>query len=126
MTDIVIPTTQVADTGTGATLTPYKLAGDLAIYREAAPSGQPAVYQLKRTEPKPSGSYAGAARGEARFTRQYADTQGRLWPAVMTVSTSIPAFLTDTQKSAFVLEATLVNNLSVPRDALAKLVIPQS
>jgi hypothetical protein len=126
MTDIVIPTTQVADTGTGATMTPYRLAGDTAAYREASPSGAAAILNLKRTEPKATKDYAGAAKGELKFTRQYADTLGRLWPAVYTVNTSVPAFLTDAQKSAFVLEATLASSLSVPRDALAKLVIPQS
>lgn len=126
MADIIIPTTQVADTGTGATMTPYRMAGDLAVYREASPVAQAAILQLKRTEPKPTKDYAGAAKGEVRFTRLYADTLGRLWPAVFSVNSSLPAFLTDTQKSAFVLEATLAAGLSVPRDALAKLVIPQS
>lgn len=126
MTDIVIPTTQVADTGTGATMTPYRLAGDTASYREASPSGAAAILTLKRTEPKATKDYAGANKGEVKFTRQYADTLGRLWPAVMTANSSVPAFLTDAQKSAFILEAILVLNLSVPRDTLSKLAIPQS
>jgi hypothetical protein len=126
MTDIVIPTTQVADTGTGATMVPYRLAGDIAVYREASPVAQAAVMQLRRTEPKPTKDYAGAAKGTFKFTRQYADTLGRLWPAVYDATTSVPVFLTDAQKAAFVLEATLVLGLAVPRDALAKLVIPQS
>lgn len=126
MTDIVIPSTLVADTGTGATMIPYRLAGDTATYREGTPVGAAAILAMKRIEPKPTKDYAGAAKAEVKFTRQYPDAQGRLWPAVYSTSVSVPAFLTDTEKSAFVTEATLSNSLQVSRDALAKQVIPQS
>lgn len=123
--NITIPTTLVADTGTGKVLVPYRLAGDTAEFVEDAAAGVPAKLLLKRTEPKATKDYAGAARGEVRYTEWYADTLGRLWPAVHTVTTSVPAFLTDAQKAAFVDRGTLVNGLAAPRDALAKKLIPQ-
>ncbi len=124
-TNIQLPTTQVADTGTGALLVPYNLAGDIAVFRESAPSGAPAVLQYKRTEAKPTKDYAGAMRGEARFTRQKADTAGKLWPCVLRVESSLPAFLTDAERSAIVLEAILAFSLTVSQDALSKLTVPQ-
>lgn len=126
MPAIIIPTVLVANTGVGATMNPYRMAGDTALYREASPTGAPALAQMKRTEPKPTKDYAGAGRGEVKFTRQYADTQGRLWPAVVTVTSSVPAFLTDTAKAAFVDEAMLLNGLPVARAALATQTIEQS
>lgn len=126
MADIQIPATIVANTGTGALMIPYRLAGDSAVYRESSPSGAASVLQYKRTEPKPTKDYAGASKAEAKYTRLYADTQGRLWPAVYTVSVSVPAFLTDTVKTAFVTESTLVSELATTRAALATQVIPQS
>lgn len=126
MADIQLPTARAAGTGTGALLKPYRLVGDLAIYREASPYAQPAFLQMKRTEPKATKDYAGAQRGEHRYTRNYVDAQGRLWPAVVTVNASLPAFLTDAQKSAFVLEASLSSMESVQQSALAVGTIPQS
>ena len=126
MSNIVIPSTLVADTGTGATLTPYKMAGDTALYREEGATGVPALLQMKRTEPKPTKDYAGAAKGDVKFTRSFPDTLGRQWPAILNISSSVPDFLTDAQKSAFVDEAIRLSGLTVTRDALAKLVIPQS
>lgn len=126
MANIQIPTTIVANTGTGALMTPYRLAGDTAVYRESSPAGQPSVLAMKRVEPKPTKDYAGAAKAEVKYTRQYADASGRLWPAVSTKSVSLPAFLTDAQKTAFVTEAALVDELSESRAALATQLIPQS
>lgn len=126
MTDIVIPSTTVADTGVGATMEPYRLAGDQAVYREKAPTGPAAILAMKRTEAKPTKDYAGAARAEVKFTRQVADAQGRLWPVVVTVNSSIPAFMTDAARAAIVDEALRANSLPVARAALAVQAIPQS
>lgn len=126
MADITIPTTLVADTGTGKVMAPYKLSGDTAEFVESNASGTPAKLIMKRTEPKPTKDYAGAGRGEVRYTEWYEDAVGRLWPAVHTVTSSVPAFLTDAQKSAFVDRGTLVNGLSTSRDVLAKKLVPQS
>lgn len=123
--NIVIPTTFVADTGTGATLVPYRLSGDKAEFVEDAPSALPATFSLAREEPKATKDYAGAQRGTAKYTEQVADANGRYWPVVHTVTTSIPAFMTDTAKAAFVDRATRLNSLQAPRDALAKKIIPQ-
>lgn len=123
--NIQLPTTQVADTGTGALLTPYNLFGDLAIFRESAPSAAPALLQYKRTEAKATKDYAGAMRGEARFTRQMPDAAGKLWPCVMRMESSLPAFLTDAERSALVLEAVMAFSLSVSQDVLSKLTVPQ-
>lgn len=125
MTNIVIPTTQVADTGTGATMEPYRLEGDKALYREQSPSGAAALLQYSRTEPKPTKDYAGALRGETRFTRQFADANGRLWPAVVRVESSVPAFLSDASKLAFVTEAVMATSLGTSLDVLSKLAVPQ-
>lgn len=126
MANIQIPTTFVAATGTGALMTPYRLAGDIAVYREGSPVASAAILQMKRVEPKATKDYAGAAKCEEKFTRQYPDSLGRLWPAVAALNTSLPAFLTDAQKTAFVLEATLAFSLSESKSALALQVIPQS
>jgi len=125
MTNIVIPTTQVADTGTGATLEPYRLDGDLAVFREQSPSGAAAMLQFKRTEPKATKDYAGAMKGENRFTRQFADSAGKLWPAVVRIESSVPAFMTDAARAAFIKEAIMVNSLQASQDVLSKLAVPQ-
>lgn len=126
MADIQLATTLGTNTGTGPLMKGYKMAGDSALFRENAPTAQPSMLTLKRTEPKPTKDYAGAARGELKYTRNYADTLGRLWPAVFTTQTSIPAFLTDAQKSAFVVEAIIASMSTEAKDTLAKLLVPQS
>lgn len=125
MASIVIPTTQVADTGTGATMEPYRLDGDLAVYREQSPTGAAAMLQFKRTEPKATKDYAGAMKGENRFTRQFADSTGKLWPAVVRIESSVPAFMTDAARAAFIKEAIMVNSLQASQDVLSKLAVPQ-
>lgn len=126
MSQIALKAVMAAGTGTGKTFSAYDLKGPSAVFREDAPAGVPGLLTLKRTEPKATKDYAGAARGEFKLTRQYADTLGRLWPAVFTGTTSIPAFLTDAQKVAFVVESLLASQEQAVQDALAKLLIPQS
>lgn len=124
-TNITTPTTFVAATGTGKTMIPYRLLGDQAEFVEDGASGIPARINYKRTEPKPTKDYAGAARGEAKYTEWAADSSGKMWPLVYTASSSLPAFLTDAAKAAFVSRATMVVGLTASQDALAKKVIPQ-
>lgn len=126
MSDIQIPSTIAADTGTGKLFTPYRLVGDVAEYVESGASGIPATFTMRRTEPKATKDYAGAGRTEVKYTEQVADALGRLWPNVVTVTSSIPAFQTDADKTAFVTRAILATSVSVTRDALAKRTIPQS
>lgn len=126
MSSITIPAVTVADTGTGPVLDGYRMAGDTALYRENGASGAPATLLLKRTEPKPTKNYAGAGRGEAKYTRQLADANGQLWPLVFDVNVSIPAFLSDAQKHAFVDEAVRAVSLDTVRTALAVLAVPQA
>lgn len=126
MADIQLPLTAAADTGTGALMVAYRMSGDLAQYRESSPIAQAGFLQLKRVEPKPTKDYAGAMRGEVKFTRAYADTTGRLWPAVVTVSSSLPAFLTDTQRADIVMEALIAARVAAGKDTLSKLAVPQS
>ena len=126
MADIQLATTLGTNTGTGPLMKGYKMSGDIAIYRENAPTAQPAWMTLKRTEPKTTKDYAGAARGELRFTRNYADTLGRLWPAVVTVNSSLPAFLPDATKAAFIVESLIAGMTAEAKDALSKLLVPQS
>lgn len=126
MTTIALKATIVAGTGTGKTFGAYNMTGPLATYREEAPIAAAGAVTLKRTEPKATKDYAGAARGEVKLTRYFPDTLGRLWPAVFTVSSSIPAFLTDAQKMALVVEGTLLAQEQPSQDVLSKLIVPQS
>lgn len=126
MSTIALKAVIAAGTGTGKSFSAYDLKGPSAVFREDAPAGVPGLITLKRTEPKATKDYAGAARGELKFTRQYPDTLGRLWPAVFTGTSSIPAFLTDAQKVAFVTEAILALQDATGQDVLSKLIVPQS
>lgn len=126
MSIISLKATLAAGTGTGKTFSAYDLKGPTAVFREDSPVGIAGTIALKRTEPKSTKDYAGAARGEIRFTRHYTDALGRQWPAVFTGSSSIPAFLTDAQKQAFIVEGTLAIQEGAAQDTLSKLMIPQS
>lgn len=126
MTTIALKAAMATGTGIGQSFVAYDLKGPSAVYREVSPTGLPGTLSLKRTEPKATKDYAGAMRGEIKLTRLYADVQGRQWPAVFTGSSSLPAFLTDAQRAAFVLEATLFMQESVSQDAMSRLLIPQS
>lgn len=126
MADIQLGTTLPAATGTGALFTPYRMSGDVALYQEVNPTATPAQLQLKRTDPKPTKDYVGASKGEVKLTRWYSDALGRKWPAVVTVSSSIPDFRTEAEKSAFVTEAIVAAATSQSKDNLAKRTVPQS
>jgi hypothetical protein len=126
MGNIVQKSTLATDTGTGATYVPYRMDGDKAVLRESAPSAQPGFLSFARTEPKPTRDYAGAMKGEVRLRREVADADGRLWPCIVSVSSSLPAFMTDTARAAFVTEAIIAAREATALDALSKVVIPQS
>lgn len=126
MSSIALAAVIAAGTGTGKTFSAYDLKGPSAVFREDSPTGVAGLLVLKRTEPKATKDYAGAARGEVKLTRQYADTLGRNWPAVFTAVSSLPAFLTDAQKAAFITEAILATQKAESQDCLGKLLIPQS
>lgn len=126
MSNIVNATAFGTDTGTGQTFDAYDMTGPKARFREVSPSAQAGFVQLSRVEPKPTSDYAGAMRGNYTFRREYADANGRLWPAVYKEETSLPAFLTDAVRTAFVTEAKLIGRKSVVLDAESKLIIPQS
>jgi len=115
-----------AATGTGILLNSYRLSGDQAKYVENNAAGVPATLNLKRTEPIATKDYAGAGRGEVKFTRVYTDAAGRQWPAVFTVSSSIPAFLTAAQKDAFILEASIAGVTPDSIATLAHQLVPQT
>lgn len=126
MSTISLKAVIAAGTGTGKTFSAYDLKGPSAVFREDSPTGVAGLISMKRTEPKATKDYAGAARGEHKFTRQYADSLGRNWPAVLTTTSSLPAFLTDAQKVAFVTEAILAIQDQTGIDVLSKLIVPQS
>lgn len=127
MADIQLGTTLGAATGTGALMKPYRMEGDSALYQEAVPAGTwKAELKLSRTDPKPVKGYAGASRGEVKFTRFYADSLGTKWPATVTISSSIPDFRTSAEKQAFILEALLAATKSEGQQCLSDRVIPQS
>lgn len=126
MTSIALKAAITAGTGAGKTFEAYNMTGPSAMYREVSPIAAAGSVTLKRTEPKATKDYAGASRGEVKLTRYFPDTLGRLWPAVFTVSSSIPAFLTDAQKSALVTEGILLAQDQLSQDVLSKLVVPQS
>lgn len=126
MSTIALKAVIVPGTGTGKSYSAYDLRGPIAVFREDSPAGAPGIIAMKRTEPKVTKDYAGANRGEVKLTRQVADSLGRLWPEVITITTSIPAFRTDAEKLAFVTEGLLLAQESASIDVLSKLVVPQS
>ena len=127
MANIQLGTTLAAATGTGALFIPYKLVGDVALYVESGGSGvAPAQLQLRRTDPKPTSDYVGASKGEVKLTRWYTDTAGRRWPAIVTISSSIPDFRTDAEKTAFISEAVIAAAATESRANLATRAVPQS
>lgn len=126
MSTIALKAVLAAGTGTGKSFDAYDMKGPSGTFREVAPVGVAGILSLKRTEPKATKDYAGAARGEVKFTRQFTDVLGRQWPAIFTVVTSVPAFLTDVQKNAFVLEGTLAAQDDASQATLARMIVPQS
>lgn len=126
MSTIALKAVMAVGTGTGKTFGAYDMKGPSGVFREESPVAIAGTLALKRTEPKSTKDYAGAARGELKFTRQYTDVLGRAWPAIFTVTTSVPAFLTDAQKDAFVLEGTLAAQDPASQACLARLIVPQS
>lgn len=126
MSSIALKATIVAGTGSGKTFDAYNLTGNLAIFREVGAVGVPGLLQQKRTEPKPTKDYAGVSRGEVKLTRQFPDALGALRPAILRVDTSLPSFMTDAQRVAFVEEG-LLALIEVPnRDVLSKQIVAQS
>lgn len=126
MSTIALAAVIAAGTGTGKTFSAYDMKGPSALFREDSPVGPAGLVSLKRTEPKPTKDYAGAMRGEVKFTRQFADPVGRLWPAILTGVSSLPAFMTDAQRVAFITEGILLMQKAESQDALSKLLVPQS
>lgn len=126
MATIQLGTTLGATTGTGIVLSPYNLSGDTALYYEDSPTLYAAQLLLKRTDPKPTSTYVGASKGEVKFTRFYVDADGRKWPAVVTISSSIPDFRTNAEKLAFVTEALVAMVTTQAKDNLAYRTVPQS
>lgn len=126
MSTIALKATIATGTGTGQSFAAYDLKGPSAVFREVSAVGLPGTLTLKRTEPKATKDYAGAMRGEVKLTRAFTDVQGRQWPAVFTGSSSLPAFLTDAQRVAFVTEAILFMQDGTSQDTLSKLIVPQS
>lgn len=126
MSIIALKAAIAAGTGTGQSFTAYDMKGSSAVYREMAPTGVAGILSLKRTEPRATKDYAGAMRGEIKLTRQMPDANGRAWPVVFTVTSSLPAFLTDTQRVAFITEGLLASLDPIAVDVLSKLIVPQS
>lgn len=126
MSVIILKAALAAGTGTGASFEAYDMKGASAIYRETNPTGIAGALSLKRTEPRATKDYAGVMRGEVKLTRQVTDTNGRAWPVVFTVTSSLPAFMTDAQRTAFITEALLACEDTVSLDTLSKLKVPQS
>lgn len=126
MSTIVNKTTLVAGTGTGPSYQDYKLVGDIAIFREVAPVAQPAYLSFTRTEPKPTKDYAGVGRSQIKLTRNYVDALLVPRPAIVQISTSLPETMTQVQRDAFVLEATLAFIDAVSQACLKARTVPQS
>lgn len=126
MSTIALKAALATDTGTGKSFTDWDLSGPIASFREVSPAGPAGELKFKRRDPKPSKDYAGATGGEVKLTRQVADSQGRLWPQILTITSSQPAFLSDADKTAFVLEGTLAIRESVSQVCLSTGKVPQS
>lgn len=126
MSSIALKAVVVAGTGSGKTFDAYNLTGPMALFREVGAVGLPGLVQLTRTEPIATKDYVGVGRGEVKITRQFVDAQGIQRPAIVRALSSIPAFLTDAQRAAFVDEAVLLFAEQLSRDCLAKQLVPQS
>lgn len=126
MTTIVNKTTIVPGTGTGPSYQDYKLVGDNAVFREVAPVAQPGYLSFTRTEPKPTKDYAGVGRSQIKLTRGYADATSIVRPAIISVATSLPETMTQSQKDAFVVEALLAFLDTVSQACLKNRTVPQS
>jgi len=126
MTTIVNKTTIVPGTGTGPSYADYRLSGDIAVFRETAPTAQPAFLTFGRTEPKPTKDYAGVGRSSIKLTRNYADAQSVLRPAVFSVATSLPETMSQAQRDAFIVEGLLVLLDAVSQSNLKTRTVPQS
>lgn len=126
MSSIALKAVIVAGTGTGKTFDAYNLTGNLAVFREVGASATPGLLQQKRTEPKPTKDYVGVSRGEVKLTRTFADATGIARPAILRLDSSIPAFLTDAQRVAFVEEGLLAFIEQTNRDVLSKQIVAQS
>lgn len=126
MSSIALKAVIVAGTGTGKTFDAYNLTGNLAIFREVGATGVPGLLQQKRTEPKPTKDYVGVSRGEVKMTRQFNDANNIARPAILRIDSSLPAFMTDAQRDAFVVEALLAFIEQTSRDVLSKQIVAQS
>lgn len=126
MSSIALKAVIVAGTGTGKTFDAYNLTGNLAIFREVGASATPGLLQQKRTEPKPTKDYVGVSRGEVKLTRTFVDALGTARPAILRLDSSLPAFLNDAQRVAFVEEGLLAFIEQTNRDVLSKQIVAQS
>lgn len=126
MSNIAAPATLPAGTGTGITYNGYRFLGDTAKYVEAGAAGVPAALVMKAADPRPTRDYAGAMRGEMKLTEQVADAEGRNWPMVVTVTSSIPDFVSAANRDAFVNRAIIAANTAESRATLARGSVPQS
>lgn len=124
-TNIALATTYGADTGTGQSFEPWRLDSSVATFRELSAVAQTATITFKAVDPKKTATYAGSMRGSVKLRREYADSQGVLWPAIVELNSSLPAFLTDAQRAAFVKEALLLARETEAETCLSKLAIPQ-
>lgn len=126
MSTISLKAVIAAGTGTGKSFDAYNLTGNLAVFREVGASGAPGLLTQKRIEPKPTKDYVGVSRGEVKLTRMKNDAQGIARPVVMTVVTSLPAFMTDAERDAFVSEGLLAALDPANQAVLARQVVSQS
>jgi hypothetical protein len=126
MSNIAAPATLPAGTGTGITYNGLRFLGDTAKYVESAPAGVPSVLVMKAFDPKPTRDYPGAAKGEVKLTESVTDAAGRQWPMVVTVTSSIPDFVSGSNKDAFINRAIIAANTSESRATLARGLVPQS
>lgn len=126
MSSISLKATVVPGTGTGKVFDAYNCVGNQAIYRENAPVASAGIILLGRTEAKPSSGNNGVTRGQVKLTRQVPDALGIPHPVILDIRTSLPSFMTDVAKAAFVDEGILLATEAVARDVLSKLLIPQA
>jgi hypothetical protein len=125
MGNITLGTTLGTPTGTGKVFKPFKMEGDLALFKEQGATGRPAVLSVKRVLPKATKTSAGVERGEIKLT-EYVTVGTEEHVVVTTINTAIPVPVPAAQRTAQATRLALIAGLTVLSDLAADQTIPQA
>lgn len=122
MNNLQLATTLVDPTGTGLLYTAYDQGSDLAIWTNGSGTSRSQV-ALKRTKPKPTASFAGVERLELKRTF-YVTVNDVEVPVVYTITTSIPAVVGSSDRTACYTHGALLARDAVVKNGIELGVIP--